>query len=212
MKRAIAVLACLALGSAAFSQSFTNGGFDGGNLSGWTVTPTAIGTTAVQDVIDFDIDFGGPLGNSNVARFSVGRAATSTSAEGIEFTQMLNLSAATDYSVSFNAAAYRTTTTTNSQGGIFDLIVNGVSIANWAAGSTSSTTQNSAFVSGNFNSGAGGMTSIGVRITRPFTIPTPTAPTLFQVVDNFSIVVPEPGTFVALGLGVVGLLAARRRK
>ena len=206
----LAVLACLALGSAAFSQTFTNGGFDGGNLSGWTITPTTNGQTLVQEVVPFDIDFGGGLGVSNVARFRVGQVVFQSGVPaGIEFTQMINLSAATAYSVSFNAAAYRETTTGgNSQGGIFDLIVDGVSIANWAAGSTSSTTQNSALVSGNFVSGAAGNYSIGVRIQRPFTVPGD----LYQVVDNFSIVVPEPGTFVALGLGVVGLLAARRRK
>ena len=210
MKRSISVLACLALGSAAFTQTFTNGGFDGGDLSGWTITPTTNGQTLAQEVVPFDIDFGGALGMSNVARFRVGQVVFQSGVPaGIEFTQMINLSAATAYAVSFNAAAYREANTSgNSQGGIFDLIVDGVSIANWAAGSTSSTTQNSALVSGNFVSGNQGMYSIGVRIQRPFTVPAD----LYQVVDNFSIVVPEPGTFVALGLGVVGLVMARRRK
>lgn len=209
MKNKLTLVALAGLTSGAMAQTFVNGDFSGGTLAGWTVTPTANGMTTVQDVIPFDIDFGGPLGSSNVARFGVGQVVfTSGVLEGIEFTQDLNLNAATNYIVSFNAAAYRESTVTNSQGGVFDLIVNGVSIANWAAGATSSATTNSSLVSGNFDSGAGGMTSIGVRIQRPFTAPT----NLFQVVDNFSIVVPEPGTFVALGLGVGGLLLARRRK
>ena len=210
MNKILALCALAGVGSAAFAQTFVNGDFTGGDLSGWTITPTANGQTLAQEVVAFDIDFAGGLGVSNVARFRVGQVVFQSGVPaGIEFTQNINLSAATPYAVSFNAAAYRESTTGgNGQGGIFDLIVNGVSIANWAAGSTSSTTQNSALVAGNFVSGAAGNYSIGVRIQRPFTVPGD----LYQVVDNFTIVVPEPGTFVALGLGVVGLLVARRRK
>jgi hypothetical protein len=203
------IFAAASLGTAAMAQTFVNGDFEGGNLNGWTITPTSNGQTLVQDVVPFDIDFGGSLGVSQVGRFQVGQVVfTSGVPAGIEVTQMINLAASTQYTISFNAAAYRETTTGNAQGGIFDLIVDGVSLANWAAGSTSSSTTNSSFLTANFMSGNQGMYSIGVRIQRPFT----PAGSLFQVVDNFSIVVPEPGTFVALGLGVAGLLVARRRK
>lgn len=210
MKHTLAILTVVGLGSAAFGQTFVNGDFTGGDLTGWTITPTANGQTLTQDVIQFDIDFAGPLGVSNVARFRVGQVAFQSGVPaGIEFTQTLALQNAMQYEVSFNAAAYRDSAVNNSQGGVFDLIVQGTVLATWAAGSTSSATTNSSFVSGQFIAGGTGNFDIGVRITRPFTVPGD----LYQVVDNFEIaVVPEPGTFVALGLGVVGLVMARRRK
>lgn len=209
MKKTLAILTAVGISSAAFAQVFTNGDFETGTLTGWTITPTTNGQTTVQDVVPFDIDFGGPLGVSQVGRFSVGQVTFQSGVPaGIELTQVLNLAGGTEYTISFNAAAYRTTTTNNAQGGIFDLIVDGTSIANWAAGTTSSATQNSSFLTANFTSGAAGAYTIGARIQRPFT----PGGSLYQVVDNFSIVVPEPGTFVALGLGVVGLLVVRRRK
>jgi hypothetical protein len=210
MKRNILMLALAGVASGALAQSFVNGDFTGGDLTGWTITPTANGQTLTQDVIPFDIDFGGPLGMSNVARFRVGQVAPQSGVPaGIEFTQVLSLISGTQYEVSFNAAAYRNSATNNAQGGIFDLIVENTVLATWAAGGTSSATTNSSLVSGQFVAGGTGNFNIGVRIQRPFTIPAD----LYQVVDNFEIaIVPEPGTFVALGLGVVGLLVARRRK
>ena len=75
MKHTLAILTVVGLGSAAFGQTFVNGDFTGGDLTGWTITPTANGQTLTQDVIQFDIDFAGPLGVSNVARFRVGQVA-----------------------------------------------------------------------------------------------------------------------------------------
>ena len=204
-----AVAAGLLIPAAANAQ-FTNGGFESGDFTGWTITPTSNGTTTVQQVVSFDIDGPGPLGSSLSAQFSVGRTSgTTTGNHGIELTQMLSLVGGVQYTFGFNWAATRTTSSTNSQGGIFDLIVDGTSLANAAAGSTSSTAPHYGSLSANFTPGSTGSYSVGARITRPFTVPSPA--TLFQNVDNFSMLaVPEPATLAVLGLGAAAML--RRRK
>lgn len=210
--KVIALAAVMAAASASYAQSFINGDFEAGSLTGWTVTPTANGQTRVQDTVVYDIDGGGPLGPSQAGRFAVGQVAFQVGVPaGIELTQNLNLAGGTAYVISFDWSAYREiNTNTNSQGGIFDLIVNGAVIATGQAGSTSLGTPRFGSVSGNFVAPANGSYSIGVRISRPFTPPDTGGPTtLFQAVDNFRIV-PAPGALALMGLA--GLAASRRRR
>jgi uncharacterized protein (TIGR03382 family) len=204
--------AVMVAAGAASAQTFVNGNFETGNLSGWTVTPTANGQTRIQDTFLYDIDGGGPLGPSQVARFAVGQVAFQSGVPaGIELTQSINLAGGTAYVISFDWSAYReSSTVSNAQGGIFDLIVNGVAIASGVAGSTSLGTPRFGSVSGNFLAPANGGYSVGVRITRPFTPPDTGGPiTLFQAVDNFTII-PAPGALALMGLA--GLAGTRRRR
>ncbi|MCA9289330.1 MAG: hypothetical protein KDA05_12130, partial [Phycisphaerales bacterium] len=186
MKSITAVLAVAALAGTASAQ-FTNGDFETGTFAGWTIANTPNGTASVQNVEMWDIDGPGPLGTNFAANFSVGNAvAPNQGPQGIELTQPLSLMGGTTYTFSFDWSATRTSTTTNSEGGIFELIVDGAVIASAAAGATSSTAPHYGSVSGAFTPGANGSYSVGVRITRPFTIPgVGGAETLFQHVDNF---------------------------
>lgn len=52
------VSAVFGFGSAVRVAALTNAAFDTGG-EGWTVTPTAFGTTAIQDVSGFDVDRSG---------------------------------------------------------------------------------------------------------------------------------------------------------
>jgi hypothetical protein len=177
------------LGACAAAQAqVVNGNFETGNLSGWTVGFTPNGATAVQVVEQFDIDGPGPLGMTNTAKFSVGNAvAPNLPIEGVELTQPLALTAGAVYTFDFDWAAIRTITTTNAEGGRFALIVNGVELAVQAAGSTNSTLPHYGHINAQYTAPSTGNFTVGVRITRQFTIPTPTAPTLFQYVDNFTM-------------------------
>jgi hypothetical protein len=207
MRRAIIAslaVACTATGA----YAFVNPGFETGDFTGWTMTPTANGRTAIQDVIDYDIDGGGPLGVSKGGRFSVGQVVfTSGVQEGIDLTQSLNLVSGETYTISFNWSAYRVSGAANSQGGVFSVVVNGTLYGTQAAGSTGATTPKYGFVNVNYTATSTGPHTIGARITRPFTVPAD----LYQVVDNFAIV-PEPGTMIALGAGLAAMAARRRRK
>lgn len=195
--------------SASSAQVFVNGDFGTGDLTGWTVTPTSNGLSPTQTVEAFDIDFGGGLGTSNAGKFEVGQVSFQAGIPaGIELTQNLNLTAGIQYTFSFNWAA--TAAGDNAEGGIFDLIVNGNSLANQAAGDTGPSNPGQfGFISAAFTPGSSGSYSVGARIQRPFILPGG----VFQYTDNFAVeAVPEPGSMLALAAGVSALLASRRKR
>ncbi len=203
----VVALTAGALSTGAFGQ-FVNAGFETGNFNGWTLANTAGGTGVATAIVEaVDIDGPGPAGPSLAARFSVGRFdAGQTGNQGITMTQSIFLAAGA-YELGFDWATIRTITTQNSQGGIFDLIVNGASIANAVAGPTSSTLPHYGKLTGTYVVSQSGMFNVGVMITRPFTVPQPE--TLFQYVDNFRVI-PTPGA--AALFGVAGLAGLRRRR
>jgi hypothetical protein len=203
-------LVCHAHAGAQVAQ-FVNGDFETGDFTGWTVGLTSGGATAQQIVTSFDIDGPGPFTNSLAAQFSAGRATGVTTGEhGVTLTQTLSLLGGVTYTFDFDWAATRTITTSNTQGGIFALMVDTTEITRQAAGATSSTTPHYGHITGGFTPLTSGNYSIGVWILRPFTVPAPT--TLFQTVDNFvltSTPVPEPSSLVLLAAS--GLLIAKKR-
>lgn len=206
----------LGLATISFAQAqIVNGNFDGGNLSGWTVTNTSNGTTAVADVVMLDIDEGGPLGMSNAARFAVGNAAAPNQGQqGIMFSQMVSLVGGITYTFDMDWKAFRVnTTTSNTEGGQFTLMAGGNSIAFGAAGTTSQAAPKFGHLTGMFTPVTSGDYEVGVKITRQFTVPLLSGvPTLYQAVDNFTMTgVPEPATMAALGLGVIAVIRKRRK-
>ncbi len=188
--RKLMALVCVAGLATASSAQFVNGDFETGDFSGWTIAFTVPnGNALVQVVEQYDIDGAGPLGTNFAARFSVGRLVSAAGGtEGIEMTQPINLTSGTAYTFDVDVAAINTNTTgSNSQGGIFDIIINGVSVANVAVGSLGvAAPQGPEFyghLTGTFTAPATASYAIGIKITRPFTAPN----NLRQSVDNFDM-------------------------
>ena len=178
---------CAGMPTRAAAQSFANGNFQTGTLSGWTVVNTANGAGAPGSVTAIDIDGpSGVLAVSNAARFSVGMAAAHPQFQrGVEMTQSLSLIGGTQYVVGFDwSAQVASGGSTNFEGGVFSVIVGGAIIAQGAAGTTGTATPHYGHVAGLFTPSVSGPVSVGVRITRSFTV----ASNLFQYVDNVTII------------------------
>jgi hypothetical protein len=213
------VLAVAAIGFGRNAAAdFVNGNFETGDFSGWTISTTPNGVTLTQTVVLWDIDFAGPQPTSFAGQFAVGQIISQPGVpEGIELTQSLNLISGETYTIGFDWSAHRgsTASTNNAQGGIFDIIVNGSSIANAAAGLIGPSTPRWGSLSTNFTATFTGAHTIGARITRPFRVPPNgmVPADLFQSIDNFVLTaaIPEPGTVCVLGWLAVASLLARRR-
>ena len=204
-----AALLALALTSTA-SASLVNGGFETGDLTGWTVALTPNGQTAVQTVDMFDIDGPGPIATSYAAKFCVGKAVSSGAPGGIELTQTVFLEAGTAYRLHFDYAAANVDTNPTHYSidpcGTFDLIVNGISQAHGEIGELLNGESAYGALSANYTPATSGDFVLGARITRPYRPPVYGGqPVLFQYVDNFYV--PEPGA-----LGLIGLAALWLRR
>ncbi len=206
------LLVGLAIGvvGTANSQMFFNGNFETGSFSSWNIAATANGTTSTQAVVQYDIDGPGTRPTNFVGKFSVGQVVFNSGVPaGMELTQSLSLTSGIQYYFDFDWAVQRDVATNNAEGGIFSLIVNGVSIASQAAGATTGTTPKYGHVTGIFTPTSSGAYTVGARIARPFT----PAGSLNQYVDNFAVTaaaVPEPATMAVLAIG--GAFIARRRR
>jgi hypothetical protein len=199
----LAALLCVAV--TAQADVITNGDFETGDFTGWTVRNTSNGHSTTTDVIMYDIDGGGPLPESLSARFSVGNVQYTGQQEGIELVQDVSLVGGTEYTFDADVAAWRHSNSVNVEGGVFSLILDGAVLDTWAAGYIGGSYgwDKYSHLTGTYTPGSSGTYEIGMRITRPYTCPGD----VFEQVDNFTGI-PEPATLTLLALGLVAL---RRR-
>jgi hypothetical protein len=217
LRKSLAIGAALGCVAVSHAQSFINGNFETGDFTGWTVALTPNGQTTTQNVELFDIDGGGLLGINNAARFGVGRIDTSTPNGGVTLTQSMLLTANVTYTFTFMWASRNLATTagSNSDGGQYDFIVDGVSMSHQAVGTIGAgglPGETGSFVYGvntaTFTAPTTASYVVGARIFRAFTPPA----TLHQFVDNFNVsAVPEPATLAVFGLGLAALARKRRK-
>ena len=159
-------------------EVLTNGDFQTG-LTGWTIALTSNGATLVQGTTAYDIDGPGPLGTSLVGRFAVGRAGVGDPG-GIELTQNIQLNTGTP--ISFDLSIDNSTGFNNASGGVFDLIVDGASLANHTTGDILQGEVAFDSLAAVYN-GPSGLHDVGVRIVRFFNATFPP----FQLIDNFTV-------------------------
>lgn len=206
---AAAVAVCLS--GAAYANALTNGDFETGDLTGWTVTPTANGGANVQDVTMFDVDqIGGP---SNAARFRVGRLSGGQGPnEGVTLSQMFNVVVAGIFNVSVDVAGHGADGE-NANGGDFELLIDATSLDSFAAGQVNGGQVKPDTLTGSLFLAAGAH-SFSLLITRNFEFGGANAR---QYVDDASVlaeqaVVPLPATLPLLLIGVGGFAALARRR
>jgi hypothetical protein len=202
----MAALLCVA--ATAQADVITNGDFETGDFTGWTVRDTPNGHSILTDVIMYDIDGGGPLPESLAARFSVGERNYDGTQQGIELVQDVSLVGGIEYTFDADVAAWRHISGSNAEGGVFSLILDGSVLDTWQCGGIGQPyypTDKYGHVTGTYTPGSSGTYEIGMRITRPYTVPSDGP---YQMVDNFTGI-PEPATLALLALG--GLTALRRR-
>lgn len=217
---AIAVVSAgVALSTAARAVPIvTNGDFATGDFTGWTLTPTSgNGTLGFAPLPRVDA-----LGANNnplsgfAAEFNAGQSTTPTSNyEGGTLSQVIALPAG-DIHFTAEIGAFNPANATNSYGGKFEVLVNGVVKVSFEFPPLGSLASNTHVLSFDDFVSAGNYT-LAIRITTPnLSINSSTDLDLpasaRQFLTNVAITVPEPGSIVLLlaGLGGLLLLGARR--
>lgn len=193
------------MASVSSAATLLNSDFD--SLAGWTATAETDGVffTSVEAFNTTG------AGMSSAARLEVGRVSGSGSAAGGNLSQDFIVMTAGIHEFSIDVAAVDNRGSTNMEGGIFSLLVDGVLLDSFAAGSTGPAPRR-ATLSGQANL-ALGTSTFTIRVERPFTVSNVTP---FQYLDNAQITgpspVPLPAALPLLAVGVGGLFAARRFK
>ncbi|MCP4251377.1 MAG: hypothetical protein GY778_30445, partial [bacterium] len=178
-------------GPRAPTVGFGNAYFATGDFFDWTVANTPDGAGAPGSVVMHDIDGSGLLEANCAARFSVGREDY-FGEEGVTVTQVLTLEAGVEYTFEYHWSTNIEPGLVNGNGGIFYVIVDGVTIASHDSGDIGygGVTEKYGHISGQFTPNTTGTYEVGAMITRLFY----RATGLYQYVDNFSPSLDPPGS------------------
>ncbi len=184
---AVACSLCLAVLSQADAVTLTNGDFERGDLSGWTLFTTASGTLGEAGFpMVFDLDIRGDGFTSKGAAFKVGQQfyqGPDSEPEGGGIYQRVNLEAGqltltADIAVTYSSSRHAR----NLSGGFFELILDAVVLDRYDFGPIAAGTTERGQLSGSTKITAG-VHELRLRITRPAVAKVGT-PAPVQFVDN----------------------------
>ncbi len=200
----VALLAVFAAQAGA-TNLIVNGSFQSGDFTGWTLGTTPNGTAGAG----FPVVAAWPLGGANAWEGEVGEVNFDGTQQGATLTQSFN-SAGGAASLSM-AWAVSSPFAGNADGGEFTMILNGVQIAQYDTNSVNQGDLINGTLSANANL-VSGTNTLEIDITRRYiTVPDLTP---LQYVTNVDVegTVPEPGSLILMGSGVLGLAGILRRK
>jgi hypothetical protein len=201
----VALLAVFAAQAGA-TNLIQNGNFSSGDFTDWTIGTTSGGSWGQG----FPIVTGWPLGGMNAAEGEVGNVNPTGTQQGGTLIQTFN-SGAGAATLSFMYAAMGDGTHMNADGGDFTLLLDGVALNSIDVGSIDADQLISGTLSANANLTAGTHT-LEIDVTRSFLTEFQNTP--YQYVTGVDVegTVPEPGSLILMGSGVLGLAGVLRRK
>ena len=183
-----------------------NGDFESGNLAGWTTF------TTVNGILDGGVDSFDTTGSgeSLAASFQVGQAVY----EGLALQRGGGIfqrfySNAGLLSLRVDVASFNTCLCVNLDGGVYNMILDGVNVASFSIGDIPSLTPIRASLSASIMVGAGEH-ELRFLLTRGSALSG-----VSHHLDNITVsatAVPEPTTILLLGFGLSGVVAAVRRR
>ncbi len=198
-------LFALVAAQAGATNLIQNGNFQSGDFTDWTIGTTGNGSWGTG----YPVVTGWPLGGMNAAEGEVGEVNFTGSQEGGTLTQSFN-SAGGAATISLDWAAMGAGGT-NADGGEFTIILNGTQVAQYDTGTINADQLLNGVLTANANLNNGSNT-LELEVTRKYL--TEPGGTPYQFVTGVDVegTVPEPGSLVLMGSGVLGLAGMLRRK
>ena len=198
-------LFALVAAQAGATNLIQNGNFQSGDFTDWTIGTTGNGSWGTG----YPVVTGWPLGGMNAAEGEVGEVNFTGSQEGGTLTQSFN-SAGGAATISLDWAAMGAGGT-NADGGEFTIILNGTQVAQYDTGTINADQLLNGVLTANANLNNGSNT-LELEVTRKYL--TEPGGTPYQYVTGVDVegTVPEPGSLVLMGSGVLGLAGMLRRK